>query len=189
MIALFSRSCFFRLCGLLDSEGRRHPLVGLFVGRDCLFRFALVFFFSLVHRLVGFAQNLSRMFREEIQSSELETGLSSSKQDEALKVSSSRVPFKALGVLCTLKDKDESRIRNRFQFSSSIKIRILDTDDRACSYFPNKVCFYEADFTSGLRFPVNPFTWELFLRIKLALDQLVPNLWRTIICCMVIWKR
>ena len=178
---------FVRLCGLLDSKGRRHPLVGLFVGRDCLFRFALVFLFPLVHRLVGFAQNLSRMFREEIQSSELEMGLSSFEQDEALEVSSSRVPFKALGVLCTLKDKDESRIRNRFQFSSSFKIRIPDIDDRACSYFPSKVCFYEVNFTSGLLFPIHPFTWELFLRLKLALAQLVPNLWRTIICCMVMW--
>ena len=136
---------------------------------------------------MGFAQNLSRMFGEEIRSSELETGLSSSKQDRALEFSSSRVPFKALGVLYTLKDKNKSRIRNRFQFSSSVKIRIPDTDDRACSYFPDEVCFYEADFTSGLRFPIHPFTWELFLRLKLALAQIVPNSWRTIICCMVKW--
>uniref|UniRef100_A0A7N2MBC2 Uncharacterized protein n=1 Tax=Quercus lobata TaxID=97700 RepID=A0A7N2MBC2_QUELO len=149
---------FVRLCGLLDLEGKRHPPVGLFVGRDCLFRFALVFLFPLVHRLVEFAQNLSRIFREEIRFSELEMGLSSSEQDGALEVSSSRVPFKALGVLCTLKDKDKARIRNRFQFSSSIKIRIPDVDDRACSYFLDKVCFYEADFTNGLHFPVHPFT-------------------------------
>ena len=61
---------FVLLCGLLNLKGKRHPSIGLFVGRDCHFRFALVFLFLLVHCLVGFAQNLSRMFREEIQSRE-----------------------------------------------------------------------------------------------------------------------
>lgn len=61
-------------------------------------------------------------------------------------------PFKALRVLYTLKKKDESRIRNRFQFSPSVTIRIPNASDSAYSYFLDEVCFYEASFVSGLKF-------------------------------------
>ena len=90
-------------------------------------------------------------------------------------------------MLCTLKGKDESRIRKRFQIPPSIKIGIPSASDRACSYFPDEVCFYEADFANGLRFPIHPFIKELFLCLKIAPTQLVPNSWRTLVCCMVIW--
>ena len=96
-------------------------------------------------------------------------------------------PFKGLRVLCTLKEKDESRIRKRFQLPPSVKIRIPSASDRACSYFPNEVCFYEANFVSGLCFPIHPFIRELFFCLKLALAQLVPNSWRKVVCCLVIW--
>lgn len=74
---------------------------------------------------MGFAQNSSRMFREEIWSTELETGLSSSKQDGAPKVSSSRVPFKALGVIYTLKEKDELELRIDFNFLPLLRLGSL----------------------------------------------------------------
>lgn len=74
---------------------------------------------------MGFAQNLSRMFKEEIWSSELETGLSSFEQDGAPEVSSSRVPFKALGVLCTLKEKDELELGIDFNFLPSLRLGSL----------------------------------------------------------------
>ena len=73
-------------------------------------------------------------------------GLSSSKQDDSSKFSSQKTPYKALRVLCTFKETDESRIRKIFQLLPSVKIRIPGASDRACSYFPNNVCFYEADF-------------------------------------------
>ena len=85
-----------------------------------------------------------------------------------------KTPFIALRVLYTLRKKDESRIRNRFQFSPSIKIRIPNASDRVISYFPDEVCFYEVDFVSGLCFLIHPFIRELFLLLKLALAQLVP---------------
>ena len=51
--------CFARLCGLLKIVGRRRPKVGLFIGRNCPFRFVLRFLFPLVHRFVGIAQTLA----------------------------------------------------------------------------------------------------------------------------------
>ena len=46
-----------------------------------------------------------------------------------------KTPFKALWVFCTLKKIDKSRIRNKFQLSPSIKIRISDASDRAYLIF------------------------------------------------------
>lgn len=62
-------------CGLLQSVGRKCPGVGLFVRRDCPYRFVLPFLFPLVYRSVRVAQT-SIMSGEEIRSSELEMGLS-----------------------------------------------------------------------------------------------------------------
>ena len=114
-------------------------------------------------------------------------GLSSSKQDDSSKFSSQKTPFKALRVLYTFKETDESRISKIFQLPPSVKIRIPGASDRTCSYFPNKVCFYEVDFVRGLHFLIHPFIRELFLHLKLAPAHLVPNSWRMVVCCMVIW--
>ena len=38
---------FARLCDLLESIGRKCPRVGSFVGRDCSYRFVMLFLFSL----------------------------------------------------------------------------------------------------------------------------------------------
>ena len=50
------------------------------------------------------------MFGEEVQSSELETGLSSFEECGVPKVSSRLAPFTALNIRCSLKEKDESSI-------------------------------------------------------------------------------
>ena len=83
--------------------------------------------------------------------------------------------------------KDEKRIRDRFQFPSFVRIRILDSDDRACHYYVDELCFYEADFVSGPRFPIQPFIRELFFLLQLAPAQLVLNPWSIVVCCMVMW--
>ena len=79
------------------------------------------------------------------------------------------------------------RTRDRFQFPSSVKIRIPDSDDTAYHSYADEVCFYEANFVSGLCFPIHPFVWELFFLSQLSLFQLVPNSWRIVVCHMVIW--
>ena len=45
----------------------------------------------------------------------------------------------------------------------------------------------EAIFNNGLSFPVHPFVRELLSLLNLAPTKLVPNSWRTVICCMVLW--
>ena len=123
----------------------------------------------------------------EVRSSKLETGLSSSEDRGALEVTSPSTSHKAWGIHCALKVKDEKRIRDRFQFPSFVRIRILDSDDWACHSYVDELCFYEADFVSGLRFPIQPFVRELFFLLQLAPAQLVLNPLRIVVCCMVIW--
>ena len=45
----------------------------------------------------------------------------------------------------------------------------------------------EAIFNNGLSFPVHPFVRKLLSLLNLAPTKLVPNSWRTVICCMVLW--
>ena len=102
------------------------------------------------------------------------------------KVTSSSTPYKAWDVCCVLKGKDEGRIRSRFQFPPSVRVRIPNDDDTACRSYVDKVCFYEANFVSRLHFPIHPFLRELFNRLSLALAQLVLNSWRIVIFCLVV---
>ena len=58
---------------------------------------------------------------------------------------------------------------------------------RACHSYADEVCFYKADFTSGLCFLFHPFVREIFSYLHLAPTQLVPNSWRILVSCMVVW--
>ena len=177
---------FAHLCGLLESMVRKRPGVGLFVGRDCSYHPILLVLFPLLHHSIGIAQTLA-MFGEEVRSSELKTFLSSSEGRGALEVSFLSTPYKAWSIHCALKEKDEGWIRNRFKLPPSIKVRIPDCDDRVCHSYADKVCHYKVDFANDLRFPLHPFIRELFYHLLLTLAQLVPNSWRIVICCMVVW--
>ena len=44
----------------------------------------------------------------------------------------------------------------------------MSDEDRACHSYADEVCFYEADFTNGLRLPVHHFVRELFAYLHLA---------------------
>lgn len=86
-----------------------------------------------------------------------------------------------------MRGKEKGRIRSRIQFPSSIRVRIPSDDDRACRSYADEVCFYEANFVNGLRFLIHPFLRELFIHLSLAPFQLVPNLWRVVICNIAVW--
>ena len=153
------------------------------MGEDCPHRFVLSSLFPLFSCSARVARSL-KMFGE-IRSSELEMGLSSSDNREILEVSST--PYKTWNIQCALLEKDEKQIRDRFQFPDLFRIKISSDEDRACHSYADDVCFYEADFASGLRLPVRPFVRELFAYLHLALAQLVPNSWWIVIYCMVVW--
>ena len=86
---------FAHLSSLLEVGGRQHLEVGLFVGKDCSFRFAFHFLFPLVHHSMWFAQPLIMSRKDEVRSSELEIGLSSFEDRKAFEVTSSSTPYKA----------------------------------------------------------------------------------------------
>lgn len=91
-----SISIFFAwLSSLLEVVGRQRPKVGLFVARDCSFRFSLGFlFFPLVHHSVGTTQPLIMFKDDEVRSSDLETGLSSSEDRKAFTSLLHQLPIK-----------------------------------------------------------------------------------------------
>ena len=177
---------FVRLSSLLELWVDNAPRLGFSWVEIILLGLSCVSFFPLVHHFVWFTQPLIMFGEGEVRSSELEIGLSSSKDRKALKVTSPLTPYKAWDVCYVLKMKDEGRIRSRFQFPSSVRVRIPNDDDKACRSYVDKVCFYKANFISGLHFPIHPFLRKLFSRLSFAPAQLVPNSWRIVIFCLVV---
>ena len=170
---------FAQLFGLLRIVGRKHSKVGSYVGKNCPYRPVFLFLFPLAHCSLGIYQSLLMSREGEVRSSELETGLSSFEDHGILEVTSPSTPHRAWGICCSLREKAKKRIRDRFQFLSYVKIRILDGDDRACHSYAN--------FADGPCFLVYPFIRELFFLLQLAPTQVVPNSWRIVVGCMVMW--
>ena len=88
---------------------------------------------------------------------------------------------------CSLKRKHLKGFRKRFQFPKGTIIRLPHSNEKACTFAHNEVCFYEVVFLCGLHFLIHPFIIEFLFNFKIAPRQLVPNAWRTIISCMSIW--
>ena len=97
------------------------------------------------------------------------------------------MPFHALKEKCSLKIEVFSKFKDRFQFPEGTRVRLPKKDEKACAFAHGEVCFYEAAFSCGLRFPVHPFIMKLLHHLNLAPGQLMPNSWRIVISCMVIW--
>ena len=127
----------------------------------------------------------------EVRSSELDTGLSSSGEpvegDTAVSTPREVRAFYVLEEVCGLDVETVGRFRNRFQFPERVRVHQPNDEDRACHFFPSEVCFYEAAFTCGLRFPVHSLIMELLDHFGVALGQLMPNSWRIVVNCMEIW--
>ena len=85
-------------------------------------------------------------------------------------------------------EKTRDRIVDKYQFPPLASIRFPKADERACTFLPEEVCFYESYFQCGLHFLVHPFYREVLICLKIALGQLVLNTWRMMVCCMVIWS-
>ena len=156
----FSFRLFTRVC-----RGECLERVSFFIGADCSYTSVLSLLFPLVSRSARVARLLKM---SKVRSSDLETGLSSSDDYVILEATSVSTPYKAWTNLCSFTRMDEQRIRDRFQFLDFVKLRIPSDEERACHSYANEVCFYEADFTSGLRFPIHPFVMELLSYLHLA---------------------
>ena len=103
---------FSHLGCLLESiEGGCLERVSFFVGMDYPYTFVLVLLFPLVSCSAGVATLLKM---SEVRSSDLKMGLSSSDDHVILEATSVSTPYKAWTVSCSLKGKDEQRIKDRF---------------------------------------------------------------------------
>ena len=93
--------------------------------------------------------------RDDVRSSELETGLSSNAESLYMEVdiamskfplSSSSTPLHALFELCSLKAKNLKGFRKIFQFPKGTTIFLPHPSKKACNFARGEVCFYEAVF-------------------------------------------
>ena len=80
-----------------------------------------------------------------------------------------------------------SRFRNRFQFPDRVRVRLPHEEERACHFSPKEVCFYEAAFLSGLRFPIHPFIMKFLGHFGITPGQFMPNSWKIVVSYMEIW--
>ena len=122
------------------------------------------------------------MSKDRVRSSDLEIGLSSSEKTVTQKMdtaSSLLLTFQAWKEKCGYLRKDHEKTRDmivdKYQFPPLALIRFPEVDEKACTFFPEEVCFYESYFQCGLRFPVHPFYRGVLSRLKIAQRQLVPN--------------
>uniref|UniRef100_A0A2N9HWZ9 Transposase (putative) gypsy type domain-containing protein n=1 Tax=Fagus sylvatica TaxID=28930 RepID=A0A2N9HWZ9_FAGSY len=186
------------------------PLEGYVSSNSVLHRLAAELYSIVYPALSTWEAVRSRMAANETEwslplSKELPEGLSDESAGGAMggvssdaipSTSSSRQPprvdrsWKALSFFSKIRrDDDIDRIRRRYQIPDDVVLRIPDTDERACCpKYEGDVAFYEADLRAGLRFPIQPFVRELLDYLSLALGQINPNGWRTIISCMVMWR-
>lgn len=111
--------------------------------------------YPLVHFLVGFVQSLEKrvMFEDRVRSSDLETSLSSSEKtitQEMDTASSLLLTFQSWkekrGYLRKDYEKTRDRIIEKYQFPPLDLIRFPEVDERACTFLPEEVCFYESYF-------------------------------------------
>ena len=127
----------------------------------------------------------------EVRSSELETRLSSSgdlvEGDTVVSTPREVKAFHTHEEVYGLDVDTVGRFKDRFQFLKRVRVCRPNDEDRACHFFPGEVCFYEAAFTCGLRFPIHPFITELLNHFGIGLKQLMPNSWRIVVNCMEIW--
>ena len=190
-VACPSVSFFFaRLGAALGVFGDFFPLVGDFIFEGCGLSVVLGELSPILGQsLAWFEGETKRM--SEVRSSELETGLLSSKGpmegDTAVSVPRPVRAFYAHGEECGLDTDTVARFKDRFQFPAQVRVRRPGSEDRACHFFPGEVCFYEAAITCGLRLLVHPLVMELLGYFGIAPGQFMPNSWRIVINCMEIW--
>ena len=127
-----------------------------------------------------------------VRSSKLETGLSSN--DDPIKAEMDTTTsnqreiksFHALKEECALDTDTPFRFRDRFQVLKGFRVCLPREREKAYHFSPGEVCFYEAAFHCGLRFPVLPFIMELLSHFNIAPRQLMPNSWRIVVSYMEI---
>ena len=186
--------------GVLPPIGT-YPPIGGFVFSSGGLGLVLGDLYPLLYKSQVWFKSVREVLRREVMGSnvgsgDLERGASSNLggegtgADMATSAPSSSVvvrTFHALKEKCSLKVEVFSKFKDRFQFPEGTRAHLPRKDERDCAFAHGEVCFYEAAFSCGLRFPVHPFIMRLLYHLNLAPGQLMPNSWRIVISCMVIW--
>ena len=190
--------------GVLSPVGTYPPIEGFAISGGGL-GLVLGDLYPLLYKSQVWFKSVRDVLRKEVMGSEvgsgdLESGASSNIGREGTGVdtttstpSSSQpfVPavvrsFHALKEKCSLKIEVFSKFKDRFQFPKGTRVRLPRKDEKACAFAHGEVCFYEAAFSCGLRFPIHPFIMKLLHHLNLAPGKLMSNSWRIVISCMVI---
>ena len=177
---------FARLRVFLEYSAGRRPQMGLFVPHSSALKPVLLFIYPLIRQsLIKYHSEMDSIeYRaDDVRSSELETGLSSSVEtlskivdtDSWLPSSSSFRPLHALSESCSLKESHLKGFRKRFQFPKGTSVRLPRLGEKACNFAHGEVCLYEVDFLCGLHFPIHPFIMQLLNEFQIAPSQLIPN--------------
>ena len=196
---------FAKPLGVLSPVGTYLPIEG-FVFSSGGLGLVLGDLYPLLYKYQVWFKSVRKVLRREVMGSEvglgdLERGASSNiggegtGVDTATSAPSSSQPstlavvraFHAFKEKCSLKIEVFSKFKDRFQFPEGTKACLPRKDEKTCAFAHGEVCFYEAAFSCGLRFPVHPFIMKLLHHLNLAPGQLMPNSWRIVISCMVIW--
>ena len=197
---------FARLGVILGSFSDHYLQVGNFVLSDSSLGLMLGSLCLLLHQSLDWFGCVQESLRKGnmdsgVRSSDVETSQSSSASTVGVKtetatsvpssshpsVSNTSRPFYALKEECSLKRDTFRRFRDRFQFLDETRVHFPRKGEKSCSFAHGEVCFYEAMFLCGLRFPVHPFIMDLLHYMNIASGQLMPNSWRIVISCMMIW--
>jgi len=76
----------------------------------------------------------------------------------------------------------------KYQIPPLVQIRVPEPWERACYYRPGEVCFYEAAFERGLRFPMDDHIKELLVALDLCPAQIPPNMWSCLVGTTLIFR-
>uniref|UniRef100_A0A2N9G0U8 Uncharacterized protein n=1 Tax=Fagus sylvatica TaxID=28930 RepID=A0A2N9G0U8_FAGSY len=168
---IIHRNFFVGVCQMAESEGR--PICfGDLIPADCVLRHLSEELFNLAFPAISTWRSIrGRMAFEgsswpQVRFDELPEGLSD-REDRVKGCKGSGIGIRSLMMLF---------------------LGFWIPDERACLSKYDDMAFYEVDFNSGLRFPLQLFMRELLDRLHLSPCQLAPNAWRTVISCMVMWR-
>ena len=178
--------CFAHLGAFIGCSSGPYPSVKDFALGDSGLSLALGELYPLLSESLSWFESMREVLRREKMSSETNTAISKPSSSR-LSIPASPRPFHALQEECSLNEDTFFRFRDRFQFPKEIRAHLPKRGEKFYAFAHEEVYFYEAAFLCGLRFPIHPFIMELLHHLNIALGQLMPNSWRIVMSCMVIW--
>lgn len=85
-------------------------------------------------------------------------------------------------------ERDIERLRREYSIPNVVSIRITGHDEGAVAHNQNtEVCVLKGIFKVGVHFSLLPVIQELLCELRLAPIQILPNGWRFVLACAIIW--